>query len=114
MQLDWREKQPVRYAVPLWLRDEQIRKNTAAVSDRIAPGERRADRCAIVGYGPSLRDTWEQLRGFETLITCSGSHKFLLERGIVPTYHVEVDPRDHKIGLLGEADPRVTYLPAST
>ena len=76
--------------------------------------ELRSEPIAIVCFGPSLADTWEQIRDFKYVMTCSGSHKFLLERGIVPTWHVEVDPRPHKIDLLGEPHPGVTYLPAST
>lgn len=113
--LDWREPLKVSYCVPLWLRDEQIKANIAAVPGRIAPiAERQTHPVAVVCYGPSLAETWEQARDFETIISCSGAHKFLLERGIVPTYHVEVDPRAHKIELLGPPDPRVTYLIAST
>jgi hypothetical protein len=37
-----------------------------------------------------------------------------LDRGIVPTWHLEVDPRAHKVDLLGAPDPRVEYLLAST
>jgi 6-hydroxymethylpterin diphosphokinase MptE-like protein/methyltransferase family protein len=113
--LDWQTKQPVQYAVPLWLRDEQVKANVARVSGRIQPVQaRRTEPIAVVGYGPSLRDTWEQIRAFPFVITCSGSHRFLLDRGIVPQWHVEVDPRDHKIALLGEPHHDVEYLIAST
>src|SRR5690242_8066880 len=47
-------------------------------------------------------------------MSCSGAHKFLIERGVVPTYHVEVDPRQHKIALMGEPHKDVEYLAAST
>lgn len=112
--IDPDQKQEVRYCIDEWLRDEQIasaikRSNVG----RIQPREKREDAVAIVCYGPSLKQTWEQIRDYKYVITCSGSHKFLLERGIVPTWHVEVDPRDHKIKLLGEPHPDVTYLPAS-
>ena len=113
--LDHTQKQPVRYAIDLWLRDEQIRVNTARVKARIAPHyERRTEPVAIACFGPSLYDTWEQLRAFPLIISCSGSHRFLLERGLVPTWHVEVDPRAHKIQLLGDPHPDVEYFPAST
>ena len=114
------DKQHVTYAAPLWLRDQQIERALKAVVGRLqAPTEeQRAARSktpvAVVGYGPSLQDTWEQVRNYAHVITCSGSHKFLIERGIVPTYHVEVDPRAHKVGLLGPPHPNVWYLPAST
>lgn len=113
--LDWTQKQAVQYAVPMWLRDEQVKVNIATVPGRIQPArERRTEPVAVVGYGPSLRETWEEIRGFPRIITCSGSHRFLIDRGIVPTWHVEVDPRDHKIALLGQPHPDVEYLIAST
>lgn len=68
---------------------------------------------AIVGYGESLHQTWEHIKRFRIIFTCSGSHQFLLERGIVPTYHVDSDPRAYKAKLVGTPHPSVTYLPAS-
>jgi hypothetical protein len=113
--LNWREKQPVAYAIPLWLRDEQIKLAIARGLPRIEPQyEPRPEPAAVVGYGPSLRETVEQVREFKYIFSCSGSHKFLIERGIVPTWHVEVDPREHKVALLGAPHPDVVYLPAST
>jgi hypothetical protein len=82
---------------------------------RVEPHPRRDGvSAAIVGFGPSLQDTWEQINGFDYIFTCSGAHRFLIERGIVPDFHVEVDPRSHKIELLGEPNPSVEYLIAST
>lgn len=75
---------------------------------------KRAEPVAVVGFGPSLQKTWEELRGFKYIVTTSGAHKFLIERGIIPTWHVDVDPRAHKIALLGDIHPDVHYLPCST
>ena len=42
---------------------------------------------AIVGSGPSLKDTWEQLRSFDgDIIACNASCQFLLERDITPKF----------------------------
>jgi uncharacterized Rossmann fold enzyme len=115
--LDASVAQPVRYCVDLWLRDEQIKVNTARVKGRIEGWEGDAPRpgpVAIACFGPSLNDTWEQLKGFETIISCSGAHKFLIERGVIPAYHVEVDPRAHKVKLIGQPHQDVEYLIAST
>lgn len=110
-----------QYAIELWLRDEQIKKNCRTLpkgpATRIGPQTpRRGDDIpiALVGFGPSLNDTWEKLRGFEYIMTCSGAHKFLIDRGIVPTWHLDVDPRAHKIKLLGAPHKDVEYLIAST
>ena len=116
--LDAAQKQEVQYCIPLWLRDEQIRANVKRPGlGRIEGREKHAGRIAIVAFGPSLKETWPQVRDFDALITVSGSHKFLLEQGITPEgrawWHVEVDPRSHKVALLGTPQPGIIYLPAS-
>src|SRR3990167_7850198 len=75
--------------------------------------EIKEERIAIVGYGPSLRDNWEMVKDYRTIISCSGSHKFLLERGIVPTYHVEIDWNPHKSAFTKITHPDTTYLISS-
>ena len=113
--LDVTEKQSVEYCIPIWLRDEQIKLAIARPIPRIdAHHEIRTDPIALVCFGPSLNETWEQIKDFKYIVSCSGAHKFLLERGIVPTWHVEVDPREHKVGLMGPPHPDVEYLIAST
>lgn len=114
--LDATQKQETSYCIPLWLRDEQIRLAIARKLPRLEPytGKPRRQRIAIVCFGPSLADTWTQVKKFKYIISCSGSHKFLIEHGIIPTWHVEVDPRVHKIQLLGEPHKDVEYLVAST
>ncbi len=76
--------------------------------------EPRPEPVAVVNFGPSLNDTWEQIRDFTYVITCSGAHRFLVERGILPTWHVEVDPRAHKVELIGPPQQATEYLIAST
>lgn len=111
--LDHTQKQNVKYCIPLWLRDEQMALNIQRVPGRVEPREPIHETVAVVCFGPSLKDTWEKIKEYKTIISCSGSHKFLLDRGIVPTYHIEVDPREHKIGLMGAPHPDVEYLLAS-
>jgi 2-polyprenyl-3-methyl-5-hydroxy-6-metoxy-1,4-benzoquinol methylase/uncharacterized Rossmann fold enzyme len=114
--LNLEEKQNVQYAVPIWLRDEQIKLAITRVKGRIEQRvrERRPDPVAVVCFGPSLNDTWEKIREFKYVFSCSGSHKFLVERGITPTYHLEVDPRAHKVKLIGPPQKETEYLIAST
>lgn len=114
--LDINEKYPVKYCIPMWLRDEQVKHSTRRVKKRLEgypEGTKRSDPVAIVGFGPSLNDTWEKIREFKYVISCSGAHKFLIERGIVPTFHIEVDPRPHKVELIGKPHKDVQYLIAS-
>lgn len=103
------------YCIPLWLRDVQVKMAIAKVSGRVPHGETKLhEPVAVIGYGPTLRDTWEKLRDYKVIFTTSGAHKFLIERGIIPTYHVDVDPRAHKIAMLGAIRQDVTYMPCST
>jgi uncharacterized Rossmann fold enzyme/2-polyprenyl-3-methyl-5-hydroxy-6-metoxy-1,4-benzoquinol methylase len=111
--LDPSKKQGVTYCIPTWLRDEQVKLNTANVKGRIQPRDRTEEPVAVVCFGPSLNQTWEEVKNFKNVISCSGSHKYLVEKGIIPNWHVEVDPRPHKIQLIGQPQKETEYLIAS-
>lgn len=66
---------------------------------------------SIACYGPSLRDTWQDLE--RPIISVSGAHDFLIERGIVPDFHMDMDPRPHKVAHVLKPHPSVQYLMAS-
>lgn len=113
--LDVNTKYEVKYCIDLWLRDEQIKLAIARTDKRIAYQDvLRPEPAAVVCFGPSLNDTWEKIKDFKYIFSCSGSHKFLIERGIIPTWHLEVDPRAHKVKLIGPPHKDVEYLIAST
>lgn len=112
--IDITKKQDVQYAIPEWLRDEQQKLAYSSVTARIQPGELKSDPIAIVCFGPSLNDTWEQIKNFRYIMSCSGAHKFLVERGVIPTWDVTVDPRAHKVKLIGQPHPDVEYLISAT
>lgn len=67
----------------------------------------------VIGYGPSLHDTWKDINPEKPLITVSGALKFLLEKGLEPRwgkwFHIEVDPRPHKIEVLARHE-KVIYV----
>ena len=69
---------------------------------------------SICGYGPSLKDTWKDINKSYPVVSTSGAHDFLIERGIVPQYHVECDARIHKLDFLQNPHKDVHYLIAST
>jgi uncharacterized Rossmann fold enzyme len=95
-------------------RDHQMRLAIPRVKARVVPAETVSDEeIAIVCYGPSLRKTWHEIKNFKKIMTCSGAHKYLLDRGIVPTWHVDLDPREHKARMLGTPHKDVEYLIAS-
>lgn len=66
---------------------------------------------SIVCYGPSLRDTWKQIK--RPMMTVSGAHDFLVERGVIPDFHMDCDPRKHKAELVQRLHPEVKYRMAS-
>lgn len=78
----------------------------------------RKDAVCIVGYGPSLLQTWPKVKLFQKffrrpVITVSGAHDFLISRGVIPDYHVEIDPRPHKPKMLTQPQETTKYLMAS-
>lgn len=70
--------------------------------------EIKRPRLSLCGFGPSLARTWGEIDG--AVMSCSGAHDFLIERGIVPKWHVETDPRQEKVRFVRRSHPDVTYL----
>ncbi len=102
-----------KYCVEKGVHDLHVKKAIAAgyppipvvEADKIQDGP-----IAIICSGPSLRDTWEEIKEFPIVLTCSGAHDFMIERGIIPRYHMETDPRAHKATFTKNARGDVTYL----
>lgn len=93
---------------------EQIAANIKRIPGRVEPTLlEQVNPVAIVGFGPTLRATWEQVQDFRNIISTSGAHKFLVDRDIIPTYHVDLDFRKHKAVHTKESHPDVDYLFAS-
>jgi predicted O-methyltransferase YrrM len=72
-----------------------------------------AKRLQLVCYGPSLRETWKDIDPTLPIMTVSGALKFLAERGITPTWHVQMDPRREQPRFVDPPVPGVHYLMAS-
>jgi hypothetical protein len=95
---------------------EQVQTACARITKRITPAAAHGRKAVIACYGPSLKETVEDLRSeiFASrnadLISVSGAHDFLLMNGVVPTYHVECDPRAHKADNIDIVHARVKYL----
>jgi len=73
----------------------------------------------VMCYGPSLQETWqlavEEKRFIENadIVSVSGAHDFLIEKGLIPRFHIECDPRRHKGDMISARHPKVEYLMAS-
>jgi hypothetical protein len=99
----------IRTALTADERIERMRSNILTFDGpRLSPFQGFRGVVSICGYGPSLADTWGNTIG--PVMTTSGAHDFLLARGVIPTYHVETDPREHKAWLMNEPHPDVHYL----
>ena len=70
------------------------------------------DTLAVCGFSPSLRETWRDA-DCDAVMTCSGAHDFLIERGVIPTYHAELDPREHKVSFVRNSHKGTQYFIAA-
>lgn len=70
-------------------------------------------RIQLVCYGPSLLKTWKNLDTKKPIVTVSGAHDFLVERGITPNVHIDCDPRPHKAAMLKRPSFKTKYMMAS-
>ncbi len=68
---------------------------------------------AIVSSGPSLRETINDLRDFEVVLTCGSAHDFVVKAGIIPTYAVVCDAGKEDKGNLSLPNDKTTFLLAS-
>ena len=98
--------------------EEEHRANTAhAVAlgyPCVERGSLTSEPLAVVCFGPSLRTTYREIKHFDKVLSCSGAHRFLIDHGIVPTWHIEGDPRAHKAFFVKRPHKRVKYLIAAS
>lgn len=84
---------------------------------QLKPQAPQADRVCLVGGGPSLDSTFEELRQlyFEggKVVTVNGSYQWCLDRNIRPSAHIVLDARAANARFIGPAIPQCRYLIAS-
>lgn len=99
-------------AVPHVVRNYQMQQCLEQGFEHLQPVETPpAATISIVGYGPSLLQTWRDIS--YPVMSLSGAHDFLIERGIVPDFHADCDPRIHKSSFVKHPRQETTYLMAS-
>lgn len=96
-----------------------IEAATLKYRESVTPAEPHGRKALIACYGPTLNDTWENLReqsldAMADVVSVSGSHDFLIQHGITPRFHVECDPRAHKADNIAASCPETEYLLSST
>lgn len=106
-------------AVSDTMRYEQALVNCKKTPNRVKFTNKPHDGLAIlVCYGPSLHQSWplilrEKRQKGAKVISVSGSHDFLISRGIIPDIHMDCDPREHKGHFTKTPHPDVEYQMAS-
>lgn len=101
--------------------DEQILANIKASIRRGHPqmrtGPVRPERICLVGSGPSLNDTGDELRTLlwegAILVTLNGAYHWCLERNLRPNTQIIMDARPSNARFLQPAVPHCRYVLAS-
>ena len=102
---------PMRAPIVLEAELRQIEKCLSYGFKRLELESLKQETMCVVGYGPSLHETWKEIT--HPCVTVSGSHDFLIERGVIPDFHAECDGRDYKPKHLEKPNEATTYLMAS-
>ena len=101
------------------LRHGQMRTNMKREVPRIKDSYKTPHdgRLVIVGYAPSIQDTWPKIKEAQDagakVLTTSGAHDFLVDKGIIPDFHAQCDPRPEKPQFVQKPQKETTYLLAS-
>lgn len=68
---------------------------------------------ALVGGGPSLKETIKDLAKYKYIMACGSVHDYLIENDVLPKWCALIDPDPLIINYLQEANKLITYLVAS-
>jgi hypothetical protein len=105
---------PIRSAMPDAQRNGHMQIAMQQGFKRLEMASSGTKEMTIVCYGPSLEDQVEAIRNApRPILTVSGAHDFLINREIVPDFHADSDPREHKAMFTEFPHEDVTYLMAS-
>jgi hypothetical protein len=100
-------------------RNDHARENIKLTRKRLKVRPPHNRVALLMCYGPSLEDTWpaalieKKTIGNADIVSVSGAHDYLVERGIIPRFHVECDPRKHKGDMVTKLQSKTEYLMAS-
>jgi len=102
---------PMPAALPEEVRHAQMAFCLYRKIPKLWPSPIGEESLTLACYGPSLKDTWQTMK--HPIMSMSGSHNFLIERGVIPDYHCDMDPRPHKLSCILKPHKDVQYLMAS-
>lgn len=73
----------------------------------------KSEPIALVGGGPSLKETKEELKNYKNIMVCGSAHDYLIKNNITPNYAVFCDPDAISANYLTIPDKKVNYLISS-
>lgn len=69
---------------------------------------------ALIGGGPSLKDTLTRAKGYRATMVCGSAHDYVVGQGLAPTFAAVLDPDSAIMAqYLSKPSPDTTYLVAS-
>lgn len=84
---------------------------------QVRPQPAQPEMVCLVGGGPSLNDTFDELRELffngALIVTVNGSYQWCLDRNIQPSAQIVLDARAENARFVNPAVPRCKYLLAS-
>lgn len=93
---------------------DQVRINIKRDLPWFDGGEPHHGAALLVGGGPSLKETITKLRHRRSqggkIFALNGTHDWLIERGIIPDYHVLLDSRPENVTFVQRPHRKVKYL----
>jgi uncharacterized Rossmann fold enzyme len=92
----------------------QARENMKRDLPWFSGGAEKSEAMLLVGGGPSLAESLPKLIAHKEaggkIFAMNGTHDWLIERGIVPDYHVMLDSRQSNVCFVKKPHPQVKYL----
>jgi uncharacterized Rossmann fold enzyme len=108
---------PAKGAIDDAVRGEQMAACLARGLPRLGIGTVKGGKVALLCYGPSLNSELPAIRSLYhsgvPIVTCSGAHDWMLDNGMVPYAHCDIDGRPHKSLLVKEPHASTKYWMAS-
>ncbi len=92
----------------------QAKRSLARDLPWLAPAKVHKRKMVLVCGGPSLRQNLLEIRKLKArnaeIFSVNGTHDWLIERGIVPDYHVVLDSRPDNVAFVSKSRDSVKYL----
>ena len=96
---------------------EHVKHSIRLGYPQVKPGPMQAQRVCLIAGGPSLDDTFDEIRRlyFEgvLIVTVNGAYQWCLDRNIQPSAQIVLDARAGNARFVNPPAPRCKYLIAS-